>query len=182
MEFKQVIVLKNGEEALIRNATEEDGEAVLSVFKKTHLETDYLLTYPQEMAFTVEKEAAFLSKKQADAGSVELLLVYRGMIIATSGVDPLGFKMKIAHRCEMGISVLQEFWGLGAGKALVQACIECARAAGYLQMELSVVRDNERAVGLYKKMGFVEIGLNERGFRKQDGTYQALITMALPLV
>ena len=104
------------------------------------------------------------------------------MIIATSGVDPLGFKMKIAHRCEMGISVLQEFWGLGAGKALVQACIECARAAGYLQMELSVVRDNERAVGLYKKMGFVEIGLNERGFRKQDGTYQALITMALPLV
>ena len=60
MEFKQVIVLKNGEEALIRNATEEDGEAVLSVFKKTHLETDYLLTYPQEMAFTAEKEAAFL--------------------------------------------------------------------------------------------------------------------------
>ena len=44
------------------------------------------------------------------------------------------------------------------------------------------MRDNERAVGLYKKMGFVEIGLNERGFRKQDGTYQALITMALPLV
>lgn len=40
------------------------------------------------------------------------------------------------HRAEFGISIAKEFWGLGIGQALTAACIDCARKAGYAQLEL----------------------------------------------
>lgn len=48
----------------------------------------------------------------------------------------------VRHRAEFGISIAQEYWGLGIGRALMDACIECARKAGYVQLELNVVANN----------------------------------------
>ena len=59
--------------------------------------------------------------------------------------------------------------------------IECAKRAGYSQIELDVVKDNERAVKLYKSLGFVEYGENRRGFKNKKGEYQSLILMKLNL-
>lgn len=71
--------------------------------------------------------------------------------------------------------------GQGIGYALTAACIDCARQAGYLQLELDVVADNARAIALYKKLGFVEYGRNPRGFRKRNGDYQELVYMRVEL-
>lgn len=84
--------------------------------------------------------------------------------MGTAGIEAVGRKYKIRHRAEFGISVAKEFWGLGIGQALTTACIECAKAAGYVQLELNVVADNVRAISIYKKTGFVEYGRNPKGF------------------
>ena len=42
----------------------------------------------------------------------------------------------------------QEYWGLGIGRALTEACIEYAKRAGYAQLELEVVAENSSAIGL----------------------------------
>ena len=60
------------------------------------------------------------------------------------------------------------------------ACIECAKNAGYLQLELDVVADNASAVRLYESVGFREFGRNPRGFRVKHG-WQELILMRLEL-
>ena len=57
------------------------------------------------------------------------------------------------------------------------ACIECARAAGYEQIELSVVAENEPAIAMYEKAGFVEFGRNPRGFKSRFTGYQELVYM-----
>ena len=80
-----------------------------------------------------------------------------------------------------GISIDEAWWGLGIGRALTEACIECARAAGYVQLELGVVADNVRAVSLYKSVGFVEYGRNPKGFLTRDGRYQENLHMRLEL-
>ena len=59
--------------------------------------------------------------------------------------------------------------------------IECAKDAGYTQLELNVVAENERAVSLYKKMGFVEYGRNPRGFNSRVSGYQEVVYMLLEL-
>ena len=46
-------------------------------------------------------------------------------------------------------------WGLGIGRALTEACIECAKAAGFSQLELDVVAANTAALRLYESVGFV---------------------------
>ena len=70
-----------------------------------------------------------------------------------------------------------DWWGLGMGRALTKACIELAKQAGYLQLELSAVADNGRAIALYASEGFVEYGRNPRGFRSRLTGWQALVYM-----
>ena len=85
------------------------------------------------------------------------------------------------HRAELGISILKEYWGLGLGKALMQACIQCAKEAGYVQLELNAVAENERAIALYKSLGFEEFGRNPRGFNSRTSGFQELVYMLLTL-
>ena len=77
--------------------------------------------------------------------------------------------------------MLQEYWGLGIGRLLMEASIDCARRAGYTQLELEVVAGNERAVSLYRRAGFEEYGRNPRGYRSAAAGYQELVHMKLEL-
>ena len=63
----------------------------------------------------------------------------------------------------------------------MNACIECARAAGYEQIELNVVAENELAIAMYEKAGFVEYGRNPRGFKSRLTGYQELVYMRMEL-
>ena len=72
-------------------------------------------------------------------------------------------------------------WGLGIGRALTEACIECAKKAGYAQLELEVVAENKSALALYKSVGFVEYGRNPKGFRSRLTGWQELVLMRLEL-
>ena len=67
------------------------------------------------------------------------------------------------------------------GRALTEACIQCARDAGYVQMELNVVSENKRAMSLYQNLGFAEYGRNTKGFLSRMSGFQELIYMLLEL-
>lgn len=181
MKYNKIILLKDGRECCLGNGTENDAQEVLDVFNLTHAETDYLLTYPDENSFTVEQEGAFLKAKTESSNEIEIIAVVDGKIAGTAGIDAVGNKYKTKHRAEFGIGIAKEFWGLGLGRALTEACIECAKEAGYTQLELDVVSDNASAISLYKKVGFVEYGRNPKGFNSRISGYQELIYMKLDL-
>ena len=152
MTYHQIIQLKNGASCCLRSGTAADGQAALDNFILTHAETDNLLTYPEENTLTATQEGEYLQAKTESPNEVEIL-----------------------------ISIAKEFWGLGIGQALTAACIDCARKAGYAQLELDVVADNASALALYKKFGFVEYGRNPKGFRSRNTGYQELVLMRLVL-
>ena len=181
MKYAQKIVLKNGLEALIRNGDAPDGSAVYENFNLTHAETDYLLSYPEENSYDPEQEARFLAEKTQSPNEIELVALIGGKIAGTAGIEAVGKKYKVRHRAEFGISVSKEYWGLGLGKALAKACIQCAWEAGYAQLELNVVAENERALSLYRSLGFEEYGRNPRGFNSRTSGFQELIYMRLEL-
>ena len=181
MKYEQKIVLKNGKEALIRNGVSADGAVVFENFNLTHAETDYLLSYPDENSFDPEQEARFLEEKTKSPNEIELIAVIDGKVAGTAGIEAVGKKDKVKHRAEFGISILKEYWGLGLGKALTKACIQCAKEAGYVQLELNAVAENERALSLYRSLGFEEFGRNPRGFHSRTSGYQELVYMLLQL-
>lgn len=181
MTYNSSHILKDGRTLLIRNGVPDDGKAVCDLFTVTHSETDYLLAYPEENSHTAEKEAEFLAKKTESENEIELMAVVDGTIAGVAGIEAVGAKYKVRHRAEFWISVVKDCWGLGIGRALTDACIECAKAAGYAQLELSAVASNARALSLYRSAGFIEFGRNPRGFNSRTAGYQELVYMRLEL-
>lgn len=181
MEYKKKITLKDGRACILRNGTEKDGKAALDNFILTHEQTDNLLSYPDESDITAEQEAQFLQNKTESECEIEILAEVDGIVAGLAGIDSMGSKYKVRHRADFGISVDRAFWGLGIGRALMEACIECAKKAGYEQVELSVIAANKRAIDMYEKAGFIEFGRNPRGFKSRLSGYQELVYMRLEL-
>ena len=153
MKYDQTITTPKGLAVRIRNGVASDGSAVLENFNLTHAETDYLLSYPDENHFDAEQESQYLEKKAASPNEIELIAFVNGKVAGTAGIDAIGAQYKVAHRAEFGIGILKEYWGLGIGRALMEACIQCAKAAGYAQLELDVVAENTRAISMYQMAG-----------------------------
>ena len=181
MEYNSTVTLKDGRACTLRNGTAEDGKALLKIFNLTHTQTDYLLTYPDEHSYTAEDEAELLRRKTDSVDEIELLAELDGKVVGSAGIGCVCRKEKTRHRAEFGISVDKAYWGLGIGRALTEACIECAKKAGYTQLELEVVAENRSAIGLYESAGFVEYGRNPKGFRSRLTGWQELVLMRLEL-
>ena len=181
MHYYKTVTLKDGRTCTLRNGTAEDGQALLDIFNLTHAQTDYLLTYPEESTHTAQQEADDLQQKAESADGIELLAELDGKVVGTAGIDCVARKEKTRHRAEFGISVDKAYWGLGIGRALTEACIECARTAGYVQLELKAVAENKNALALYRSVGFVEYGRNPKGFRSRLTGWQELVLMRLEL-
>ncbi len=181
MKYMKTATLRDGRECVIRNADRQDAEQVLAVFRLTHGETENLTSYPDEITMTSEQEAEYLAKKTESEKETELIAVVDGKVAGTAGIDSVGRFEKVRHRAEFGIGILREYWRLGIGRALTEACIECAKRAGYAQLELAVVSDNENAISLYKSVGFVEYGRNPDAFRSRTRGVQENVLMRLVL-
>ena len=181
MEYRREVKLKDGRTCILRNGTYADGKAVKDNFDLTHEQTDWLLTYTDENSFDEQQESEFLQEKTESADEIEIVAEVGGEIVGTAGIECVGRKDKVRHRAVMGISVDKSCWSLGIGRALMEGCIECAKKAGYSQLELDVTAANDRAVELYKKFGFEEYGRNPRGFRSRYTGWQEILLMRLEL-
>ena len=181
MQYEKTITLKDGRPCVLRSGTEQDGQALLELFVLTHTQTDYLVDYPDEITMTAEQETQFLKAKAESDNEVEILAVVDGRVVGSSGIWCVRDRVKLRHRAWFGVSVEKAFWGLGIGRELTQAAIDCAKAAGYRQLELEVLADNEKALSLYKNAGFTEYGRNPLGIRLRGSGYHALVLMRLDL-
>lgn len=53
--------------------------------------------------------------------------------------------------------VQPQFRGLGAGKVLIEAIVQQARAIGYKRMRLDTITQMDKAQSLYENLGFIDI-------------------------
>jgi RimJ/RimL family protein N-acetyltransferase len=74
--------------------------------------------------------------------------------------------------------MLPEARGKGLGTRLARAAIDRAWSDGLERIELEVFASNERAIELYRRLGFVTEGVKRRA-RKLDGQYDDNVLMAL---
>lgn len=182
MTFEKIVTLKDGRECYLRNEKPEDADAFFKYFKQAHGETDFLTTYPDEVKEDFEKFGKNAVEVINSKTDIEICAFVNGVLVGSAGNALIGNRDKTKHRSEFGISVIKEYWGLGIGDILTRECIECAKKAGLLQIELDVVADNVNAIKLYEKYGFVEYGRNPRGFKNREGKYQELVLMRLELI
>ena len=181
MKYSKTIRLKDGRDCVLRSCRAEDAEAVLRVFFAVLGQTDFLTAYPDEVRFTVEQEAELLRKQDESPDEAMILALIDEAVVGSASIHRLRGREKLRHRCGFGVSIDRAFWGLGIGRGLTEACIECAKSVGYLQMELEVVSENRNAISLYRSVGFTEYGRNPKALRTRGGNWQENILMRLDL-
>lgn len=181
MKYYKLVKLKNGKACILRNQNCEDSNEILQHIILTSAETEYMLSYFDEITMTEEEERIHLSNIEASPDELLISAVVDGKIVANAGLSPVSKLDKCKHRAEFGISIEKKYWGWGIGSFIMSAVLEIARQAGYEQIELEVVTDKQRAISLYEKYGFKIFGKNEMAFRCRDGQYQSLYLMSCRL-
>lgn len=176
------IRLKNGQTCLLRSPEISDAEELVKFVKATAGETDFVIRYPEEADIPVEQEKFFLQHFNEAARDLMILAEIDGKIAGNCQISEIGrSRIKVRHRCSFAIALYKEYWGLGIGSALMELLAEKAAELGYEQMELEVVSSNERAIGLYRKMGFVKTGEIPDAMKYKDGNYVGLDIMVMKL-
>ena len=101
-----------------------------------------------------------------------------GEVVGSAGLHPAGTALRRRHVMHLGLSVAREFQRRGVGSALLAAICDYAdHWAGVLRLELTVYADNEPAIALYRKFGFVVEGTH-RAYALRHGEYADVHAMA----
>ncbi len=168
--------LDDGREVIFGFAEKSDAKEILSYLKKVGTETDFLTFGIEGVGVDVEKEEEVITRFARAVTSAMYVGKVDGKIICI-GTLSANAKSRFSHNAEIGISVLRDFWGKGIGKFLMNLLIDFAKSTGHIKnLVLSVIAENERAISLYKSLGFIEVGRLSKYFFV-NGKYLDEITM-----
>lgn len=171
--------LKDGRELVIRKAEEKDAEKFLEYFNSVGSETDFLGFGAEGPRLTVEQEREIF--RTSTPKNFFLIAEVEGKIVGSCSIGTNEKRIRSQHFGELGIVVLKDYWGLRIGYHLMETAINLGREAGLKKINLDTRSDNEKAIALYKKLGFKEEGLIEWG-TVIDGKFYDLLVMGLKLL
>ncbi len=81
------------------------------------------------------------------------------IVLGTAGLN-VNANQRLRHTATVGIMIHKDYQGMGVGKKLMETLLDVAdNWLMLVRIELTVFVDNERAISLYKKMGFEQEGI-----------------------
>lgn len=176
--YSKDLTLRDGTKVHLRPSVKEDYDKVWEMFSSLSRESLRFLP----MRFTRERVGEWF--KEMDYEKVlPLLGIVREngeeRVIADASLEFSKLESR-RHRVELGITVHDDYQGRGLGTEIMGHLIEIARSKGIKKLELLVVAQNERAIHLYERMGFIKEGhlrMNHYSYITED--YGDDISMAL---
>lgn len=173
---KKEFMLKDGRTAVLRSPEKEDAEKLIEYLTAISEETYFVLRYPEECNYTIEKEENFIDGINSDPNHVMITCFVDGEVAGNCQLSMFS-GMKISHRASVAIAQRREFWNLGIGTQMFTEMIRIARERGIMQIELDYIDGNERGKHLYEKMGFVQTGVRPNAIKLRDGALLDEIAM-----
>lgn len=175
--MEKSVVLRDGSVLQISRPRGENAAEILEYLKIVGGETHFLLMDENGLGISEEREAKILEAAYVEPrGGMHFGKINREIACMFSlSCHP---RRRLAHTGEIALSVRKKYWHIGVGSAIMEALIELAKEASLKNVELGVYADNERAIALYRRFGFEEIG-RHRGKMYVDGEYYDEILMDL---
>ncbi len=126
-------------------------------------------------------EAAFERIIENDAThprNLFLVADYDGRLIGYSRCQGYDLK-RFSHKVVYGLGVLMDFWGYAIGKNLMMESIAWADSIGIKKIVLEgVLETNEKAIEMYKRLGFEIEGTMKKDKLLSDGKYYTSYIMS----
>lgn len=130
------------------------------------------IAFPQEDELTAETGSEFFSMQTftglaQNKETGEIVGLY---ILHPNNVGRCG------HICNASYAVSAEWRGHHIGEMLVRHSLIKGKEYGFRILQFNaVVQSNESALALYRKLGFVQLGIIPGGFRMKDGSFEDII-------
>ncbi len=161
---------------IYRKATPNDAQALLKHVRTVGSETDNLSYSGVTFNISEDKEARFINRFYKSENDI-MLIACDGHVVVGNAIVERNRIDRYSHRAEISITVLKEYWSNGIGTNLMQRMICFAKDTGIEILYLEARRDNVRAINLYKKFGFSEIGIYKDFFKIDNRYYDAVLMM-----
>jgi RimJ/RimL family protein N-acetyltransferase len=153
-------MLSNGMRMTLRKPVIGDAEKLIAYLNTVGGESDNLLFGKDEFHMTVAQEIEYIKYTVDDPDVHYVIGLIGDEIVGTAHLRALG-RPRIAHNCEVSLSVKKAYWGIGIGSALLEELIRFARAHGTIRnIHLGVKASNRVAIKLYEKHGFEKVGVH----------------------
>lgn len=163
---------RSDDDIRIRSAEPEDAETISALFGSRGVVegTSQLPDVP--IASRLEM------LRRIDASGCRLVAVHGEELVGCASLHAPSPGLRRAHCRQLAIAVAQPWQARGVGKRLLLQLLDWAdQWAGVLRIELVTQADNERAIALYRSLGFVEEG-RHRAYILRDGEYVDALAMA----
>lgn len=164
-------LLRNGKEVTIRKPRTEDAEAIINVMTIADTETLFLARNPGEFCTSVEREKQIIENVLADNDVEWFVAEYENKVIGQCSVGLVRRNARYRHRAEVAFVILKDYCNIGIGGKMMEECIKWCKKTGIVQIELDVVKNNEKALKMYRNFGFEIIGTRKNALCYQNGTY-----------
>ena len=158
----RTVALRDGRTVRLRRAEPDDAAAILAYLRQVGGETVNLSFGSEGPGISEAEEREYLTRVAASDNSLAVVALAGDEIVGTLTFDG-GRRPRLRHAGEVGISVLQAYAGQGLGKALMEYLIAWAEQSGVVRkINLKVRVDNEPAIRLYERLGWVREGRTTR--------------------
>jgi RimJ/RimL family protein N-acetyltransferase len=158
-------VTPQGRSILVREARRADAAQLVSFVDQTSGESEFLTFGAGEFELSAEEEAELLESAAASPGKLFLIALRNDQIVGNLAFAT-GRRSRMNHVGEFGMTVAREYWGQGIGAALLDCLLDWARSnPAVSKINLRVRTDNERAIALYRRRGFIREGTIRRELR-----------------
>jgi len=130
------------------------------------------IAFPQTELLDAERGKAFFESQSFTGVAFEQ---ETGKLVGLYILHPNNIG-RCGHISNASYAVKSNERGKRIGELLVMDCIKQAKELGFLILQFNaVVSTNVAALRLYKKLGFVQLGIIPKGFHMKDGSYQDII-------
>jgi phosphinothricin acetyltransferase len=156
---------KDGRLIVVRRATKDDAPDFHEGFKGVVEEHMWFPTFTPNSHVT--DWAHWIERTSHNR---EILLVARidGEYAGHLSLQPEEWQAS-QHVAKLGIIVVKEFRGVGVGRALMLSGHDIALKKAYTKIILSTFADNEKAIQLYKSLGYRDVGVRKGHFNMPKG-------------
>lgn len=140
----------------IRPIEVTDAEAFVALLKNID-DSGFMLFDPGERATTMEQQVKSIERIQADNRSTFIVAEMNNRLVGF--IAALGNDLnRNKHRAYIVLGVEEAYQGQGIATRMFEALFSWAKQTRITRLELTVIKDNIKALQLYKKLGFIVEG------------------------
>ncbi len=160
----------------IRPAIIGDASHIIEHTRIVIKESTFMLTAPEEFNPTLEKQEQWIRDHLSD-GNYLLIAEKDEKIIAVLDFHR-SKRSRLSHLGYFSISIQEAYCNMGIGRKLIEELLSWAKQRNDLEKVcLEVFSHNERAIHLYKKLGFIEEGRKVKFVKFTEDFYADEILM-----